>query len=307
MNVSEAELDLSIIIVNWNTRALLAQCLRSVYETAGDLKCEVIVVDNASTDGSAEMVSREFPSVRLVRNSENIGFARANNTAMAFAKGRYMLLLNSDTIVTQGALQALVRLADRQPRAGIIGAQLLNVDGSFQASYTSFPNLWQEFLILSGLGRLLYRRWYPSHDAGTKSSQVMGYVEGACLLVRPKAVREVGGLDESYFMYAEEVDWCFAMKSKGWQIWYEPEAKVIHLGGGSSQNRKPEREGDLYRSRIHFMNKNRNKINAMALKFLIYFFVSLKIIFHAFLRLISDGRVGRQVISIRQLSRKLSG
>lgn len=295
-------LDVSIIIVNWNTRDLLADCLDSITQTASDLIFEIIVVDNASTDDSQTMVRQRFPHVRLIANQENVGFARANNQGMAASSGRHALLLNSDALLTPGALQALVSLADAKPRAGIVGAQLLNPDGSFQASHTTFPNLWQEFLILSGIGRLLRGRWYPSHGPEEgKGPQIVDYVEGACLLVRRKAFEDVGGLDEDYFMYAEEVDWCYDMREKGWQVWYQPAAEVIHLGGGSSRNRRTQREGDLYRSRVRFFRKHYGDIAARLLKLQIYGFTAVKIAVHGLLRLLSNGRCGRPVVPLREL------
>jgi N-acetylglucosaminyl-diphospho-decaprenol L-rhamnosyltransferase len=304
--VNAERVDVSVIIVNWNTRDLLVQCLLSLYDTADDLDFEVIVVDNASADGSAEIVCREFPQVRLIQNAENVGFARANNQAMAVSQGRYVLLFNSDAIATPGAIQSLVSLADAELRAGIVGAQLLNPDGSFQASHTPFPTLWQEFLILAGLGRLLRGRWYPSRGPEEdKSPQVVDYVEGACMLVRREAFEDVGGLDEAYFMYAEEVDWCYAMREKGWQVWYQSAAKVIHLGGGSSQNRRPQREADLYRSRVRFFRKYYGDRAASLLKLQIYGFTAIKIAVHGLLRLASGGRYGRSVVPLPHLAMKL--
>lgn len=299
-------IDVSVIILNWNTRDLLAQCLRSVYDTISDLKFEAIVVDNASMDGSVEMVCRAFPQVRLITNAENLGFARANNQAMAASYGRFMLLFNSDAIATPGAVQALVGLADREPHAGIIGAQLLNPDGSFQASHTPFPNLWQEFLVLTGLGRLLRGRWHPSRGPEEdKGPQIVDYIEGACMLVRRAAFEDVGGMDEGYFMYADEVDWCYTMRQKDWQVWYQPVAKVIHLGSASSRNRRPQREGDLYRSRVRFFRKHYGNNAAWLLKVQICILTAVKIVFHGALSLCTGGRYGRPVVSLRHLAREL--
>ncbi len=298
--------DTSIIILNWNTRDMLARCLESIAQTVGALNAEIIVVDNASTDGSQAMLRSQFPYVRLIQNDENVGFAKANNQAMAICQGRYALLLNSDTLLLDGALRAMLDLAEAQPRAGIVGAQLLNPDGSFQASYTRFPNLRQEFLILSGLGRQLYGRWYPSYGPEEdKGSQVADYVQGACLLVRRQAFEEVGGLDECYFMYAEEVDWCFTMREMGWQVWYQPAAKVIHLGGGSSRGRQTRREADLYRSRVRFFRKHYGNRAARLLKLQIYAFTAIKIAAHGLLRLVSGGRCGRQVVPLGHLMTEL--
>jgi N-acetylglucosaminyl-diphospho-decaprenol L-rhamnosyltransferase len=298
--------DVSLIIVNWNTCDLLADCLHSIERATEGLDLEIIVVDNASTDGSQTMVQQQFPHVCLITNVENVGFARANNQGLAMSRGRYALLLNSDTLVTPGSFQTLVRLADTKPRAGIVGAQLLNLDGSFQASHTPFPNLWREFLILSGVGRMLYGRWYPSHGPEEdKGPQMVDYVEGACMLVRREAFEDVGGLDEGYFMYAEEVDWCYAMQEKGWQVWYQPAAMVIHLGGGSSQNRRPQREGTLYRSRVRFFRKHYGGKAVCLLKMQIYSLTVIKIIVHRLLRLVSGGRYGRSVVPLRHLATDL--
>jgi hypothetical protein len=300
--------DVSVIIVNWNTRALLADCLASVAQTAGELTCEVIVVDNASTDGSAAMVRERFPHVRLMANTDNVGFARANNQALAASQGRYRLLFNSDAALLPGALQALVSLAEAQPRAGIVGAHLRNRDGSFQASHSPFPTAWQEFMILSGLGRMLRGRAYPSHGPEEeRGPQPVDYVEGACLLVRREAYEQVGGLDEGYFMYAEEVDWCYAMRQRGWQVWYQPAARVLHAGGASSQNRRPQREGDLYRSRVRFFRKHYGDAAARWLKVQILGWTALKSAAHSALRLLSRGRYGRPVVSPRYLVAQLRG
>ncbi|MEJ2557926.1 MAG: glycosyltransferase family 2 protein [Anaerolineae bacterium] len=293
---------MSAIVVNWNTHDLLAQCLASLLDTIGSLDMEVLVVDNASSDGSQAMVRSRFPDVRLIENRENVGFARANNQATALSRGRYMLMINSDAIATPGAIQSMVDLADAESRAGIVGAQLLNPDGSFQASHTSFPTLWQEFLILTGLGRLLRGRWYPSRGpTQDRGPQIVDYVEGACLLVRRQAIEEVGGLDEGYFMYAEEVDWCYAMKQGDWQVWYQPNARIIHYGGASSCHRRTQREADLYRSRVRFFRKHYGDRAAIGLKMLIYGLTVVKIVIHRPLRLISRNRRGRAIVSMNDL------
>jgi N-acetylglucosaminyl-diphospho-decaprenol L-rhamnosyltransferase len=299
-------LDLSVIIINWNTCELLSNCLDSLSQVGGGLAVEVTVVDNGSTDGSQAMLRERFPHVRLVQNDENVGFARANNQGMAVSRGRYALLLNSDALLLANAVPAMLELAEKQPRAGIIGPRLLNADSTFQASHTPFPNLWQEFLILSGLGRLLHGRRYPSRGPEEdKGPQVVDYVEGACLLVRREAFEDAGGLDEGYFMYAEEVDWCYTMREKGWQVWYQPAATVIHLGGGSSRGRQVRREADLYRSRIRFFQKHYGNGAARLLKLQIYAFTAIKTIVHGLLRMVSGGRYGRQVVPLRYLIAEL--
>lgn len=300
--------DVSIIIINWNTRDLLAACLRSIDRTANEINPEIIVVDNASRDDSCEMVRRDFPQVRLIENSENVGFARANNQAARIALGQTIFLFNSDAELQAGSLQRMLDLIKKEPKAGIVGAHLLNPDGSFQASYTPFPTLWREFLILSGLGRTFKGRWYPSHGPDVaKGAQAVDYVEGAALLIRREVYLQLHGLDEGYFMYAEEVDLCYTFHKAGWQVWYQPEAHILHHGGASSRNRRTQREGDLYRSRVRFFRKHYGNWTANLLKLQIYMLTAVKLVFHKMLRLLSLGHHYRPVISLRDLSGQLKG
>jgi GT2 family glycosyltransferase len=297
---------ISIIIINWNTRELLAKCIDSIEQTANGLNLEIIVVDNASGDGSQAMVQEKYPHVRLIANQENVGFAKANNQAMRVAGGDYFLLWNSDAFATPRAIQALLQLAEREPKAGIIGAQLRNADQTFQASHTLFPSQWQEFLILTGLGRTLSGNHYPSFGPEEeKGPQIVDYVEGACLMVRSQTYQEIGGLDEGYFMYAEEVDWCYSTREHGWQVWYQPQAKVIHLGGASSTGRRTHREADLYRSRIRFFRKHYGSRSAQLLKMQIYLLTAVKGLVHGTLRRLSGGRYGRPVVSLQYLATQL--
>lgn len=297
---------ISIIILNWNTRDLLAQCLDSIERHKGEFQLEILVVDNASNDGSQAMLKEKYPQIRLIINSQNVGFAKGNNQAMQVAQGDYFLLWNSDTFAIPGAMQSLLYLAEKEPKAGIVGAQLRNADNSFQASYSPFPNQWREFLILTGLGRTFLDHAYPSlGPEEEKGPQIVDYVEGACLLVRRQAFQEVGGFDEAYFMYAEEVDWCYRMAKHGWQVWYQPQAKVIHLGGASSAGRRTHREADLYRSRIRFFRKHYGGHSAQFLKIQIYTLTALKTVIHGMVRLLTGGRYGRQVVSLQHLATQL--
>ena len=297
---------ISIIILNWNTRELLAQCLDSIEQHRGDLKLEIIVVDNASTDGSQAMLMNKYPQIKLITNGLNVGFAKGNNQAMQVAQGDYFLLWNSDAFATAGAIQSLLHLAEKEPKAAIVGAQLRNADNSFQASYSPFPNQWREFLILTGLGRALLSPAYPSLGPDDeKGPQLVDYVAGACLLVRRQAFQEVGGFDEGYFMYAEEVDWCYTIAKHGWQVWYQPDAKVIHLGSASSAGRQTHREADLYRSRIRFFRKHYGSRSAQLLKIQIYTSTALKNVIHGILRSLTGGRYGRPVVSLQHLATQL--
>ena len=300
--------DLSVIILSWNTCAILEKCLDVLEKFDDGIPFETLVVDNGSTDGSQEMVRSMFPKVSLYQSEENLGFARGNNRGIDLTDGAYVLLLNSDAFLTEGALSALLKIIEQYPQAGIVGAQLVNPDGSFQASHSRFPGLWQEFLILSGLGRFFYGSFYPSRGPEVKKGpQEVDYVEGACLLVRREALENAGKLSEAFFMYAEEVDWCFAMKKAGWEVWYQPDATIIHLGGASSQNRRTSREGDLYRSRVIFFKKNYGPIKAFFLKWMILGSVGIKNMVHGLTRLLSGGKKGRVVIPFRDVLEKMRG
>jgi N-acetylglucosaminyl-diphospho-decaprenol L-rhamnosyltransferase len=256
-------IDLSVIIVNWNTRDLLAQCLQSVYDTVQGLEFEVFVVDNASTDGSAEMVRERFSQVRLIENRENAGFVRANNQAMALAEGRYSLLLNSDAALHPGALEALVCFLDEHPQAGIAGGKLLNPDDTFQASFMDFPTLWAEFLLLTKLHLLLRSSHFPSHSLEeSRDVQEADWVPGACLMVRREVVEKVGGLDEEYVMYSEEVDWCWRVKQAGWGVYYVPQAEIVHWGGQSIEQVPIQKRAWVYRSKWLFFRKRRGQLHA---------------------------------------------
>jgi len=296
----------SVVIVTWNTRDLTGESVQSVLSNAAGQVSEIIVVDNASTDGTAEMITERFPAVRVLRNGRNVGFAAANNQGAAASASEVLLLLNSDARLLPGALAAMVEILEREPRAAIVGARLVSADGSFQASHSRFPNLMREFLILSGLGRLLLGRRYPSRGPETeRGPQVVDYVEGACLLVRRQVYQGVGGLDASYFMYSEEVDLCYALRREGWQVWYQPAAVVVHLGGASSRTRPAGREAALYRSRVRFFRKHYGRGQAAVLKLMIYSLTMLKQVLHAVLRAATGGRRGRQVVGWRELQASL--
>lgn len=228
-------MDLSVIIVSYNTRELLRDCLHSL-ASAGAVQFEVLVVDNASADGSAEMVGQSFPDVQLIVNDHNAGFAAANNIGLRRARGRYLLLLNSDTRVLDGALARMVQFMDAHPAAGYCGPCLLNADDSHQASARRFPTPLSRAWAMSGMaGR--YPRSRHALDlhwqGGAQGTYRVDWLSGACLMVRAAAVEQVGVLDESFFMYFEETDWCRRMARGGWEGWYIGDARVVHLGGGS--------------------------------------------------------------------------
>lgn len=292
----------AIVIPSWNTRDLLGACLQSIADTCAGTDTETIVVDNGSRDGSPDLVRERFPGVRLIQNTENAGFARACNQGIAATTAPYVLLFNSDARLEPGSLQALLSRVEAQPRCAIVGALIRNADGTFQASFSDFPSLRQELLMLTGLGRLLYGRWYPSHDAGEQRGALpVAWISGAAMLVRRVAIEQVGGFDERYFMYAEEMDLCCRCVRAGWQVWYEPAAVVLHLGGASSRSQPAQREIQLYSSRVRFYGTHSGVWHARAAAAMIVAITALKGPLHALVRRVSGGRHGRTVAPPRAL------
>lgn len=262
-------MNLSIVVVSWNTCELLASCLRSVYETAGDLAFEVFVVDNASTDGSAEMVLGQFPQVRLITNRQNLGFARANNQAIRESRGRLVLLLNSDTEVRRGALQALIAFMDSHPQAGAAGARLLNADGSLQPSCHPMLTPWREFWRLLFLEGIYRRATYDMAHWDVHAPREVEVIKGACLMLRREALDQVGLLDESYFMYTEEVDLCYRLRRVGCKLYWVPQAEVVHYGEASSRKVADAMYVQLYRSKVQFYRKTGGEARARLFKVLL--------------------------------------
>lgn len=261
-------LDLGIVIVNYNTRDLLRECLASVYAGRGTFSYGVWVVDNASTDGSAEMVAREFSQAHLIVSPVNDGYAYANNLglkAMGFSDvaaeaPSFVLLLNPDTILPPRALAQMLGFARSRPSAGVVGPRLVLADGTLdKACRRSFPTPVRSFYRLSGLGRLFPRsRRFGSYNLtylDPNQEAEVDAVVGAFMLLRAQAIRDSGLLDETFFMYGEDLDWCFRIKQAGWQIRYNPDCTVLHYKRASSrQSRKAQYE--FYRAMLLFYRKH---------------------------------------------------
>ncbi len=275
-------LDVSIIIVNWNAEALLARCLRCVQTTVEKVGYEVIVIDNASTDGSIAMLKQDFPDVIRIENADNRGFAGANNQGMAIAQGRYWLLLNSDAFVEPGTIDAMVAFADAHPEAGMTACKLLYEDRRLQPSCYNFPTLKTEFYTALQLDKLLPKSrefgqflmtWWDFNDV-----REVDVVMGAFMLVRREAVQQVGMMDASYFMYSEEVDWCYRFMQAGWKIIYNPTVQTVHLWGGSSKQVKTEMFLQMHRSKIEYFRKNYGRLSAFLLKWIMGFGAVLRVV-----------------------------
>ncbi len=266
-------LDLFIVIVSFNTRQLLKECLDSIYTSLAEstLTSEVIVVDNASRDGSAAMVQGYFPQARLIANEHNRGFAAANNQALralGYGAGNerypsspgYVMLLNPDTIVDGSALTTLVRFMDENPQAGACGARLLHSDGRFQHSAFAFPTLLQVFFDFFPINyRLTDSRLngrYPRRFYQAGRPFPIDHPLGATLVVRREIIEQVGLLDERFFIYCEEIDWCLRIKAAGWEIWCVPEAEIVHHVAQSTGQFRDQMFVALWKSRYQLFEKH---------------------------------------------------
>jgi len=231
--------DVSVIVVSFNTREILRQCLQSVVEEARTLDAEIIVVDNGSTDGSPEMVEVDFPQIVLLRSQINLGFAEGNNVALRQARGRYFVLLNSDAFFVPGALAQAIRHMDANPAAGLGGSRLIGRDGSSQPSSRSFHSIVGDAIVLTGLAAKFPRsKLFGRFDrtwADQNEAAPVDWVPGAFTILRPSALERVGYFDPSFFLYYEEVDLCRRMKRAGIPVWYWPDIVVVHIGGESSR------------------------------------------------------------------------
>jgi GT2 family glycosyltransferase len=253
---------LSVLIVTYETRRALEACLHSIAPERDSLPLEVIVVDNASTDGTVAAVTKKFPWVDIVANRENVGFARAANQAMTLARGDFLLLLNPDTVVPNGSLSAALTRLGEQPEVGMLGCKLVRPDGTFDhACKRGFPTIASSLYYFLGLSQLMPRSpRFAHYTAGSLGRDEVGLVDavnGAFMLVRRDAVAEVGLMDERFWLYAEDLDWCRRFWEHGWQILYWPQAEVIHIKGASAGNhRSPKLNRVFHRSIWLFYEKH---------------------------------------------------
>lgn len=252
--------DLSICTVSWNTRRDLERALESVVNSDAGVEVEVVVLDNGSGDGSGEMVRERFPGVKLVESEENTGYARGYNRAAREARGRHLLMLNPDTVVRPGALKRMVEFLDSEAKAGAAGPRLLNSDGSLQFSCRRFPRPLAAMFRNTPLGRMApgnrFTREYLMGEWEHERVREVDWISGAAMCIRREAWEEVGGFDEGYFMYAEDVDWCLRARAAGWGVYYVPEAVIVHRIGASSDQRPVAMVVEFHRSMARFYGKH---------------------------------------------------
>ena len=264
-------LDLGIVIVNWNTRDLLKRCLRTVFESEGDFSCRVVVVDNASEDGSAAMVRRLYPQADLIANAENVGYPRANNIGLRVlgyrgacdvdpSAPRYALLLNPDTEVPADALRQMIQFMDSRPDIGAAGPKLVLTDGSLdKACRRGFPTPMVSFYHYSGLAQLFPRNRrfgrYNMTFADEDQDLEVDSVVGAYMQVRKAAIERAGLLDEAFFMYGEDLDWAFRLKQVGYKVWYHP-AVIVHHVKRAASSKSPKAQFEFWRAMLIFYRKH---------------------------------------------------
>ncbi len=259
--------DISIVIVSFNTSAFLIECLYSIFSDLDHLDAEIWVVDNASTDGSPGEIKKHFPQVKLIENNRNVGFARANNQALCQATGRICMLLNPDTVIKSGALISIMSAFETNFQVGLVSPQLLNTDGSIQPSWGQFSSLWTEFFFQF----FLFKVFPSTFPLGNKIHWLQGkayntvheidWATGACLAFRREIIEKIGLLDESIFMYGEDMEWCWRMKKVGIHRIYWPEAKVFHLQNQASKSNYAQWIINYTYGQIKFIEKHRSKIS----------------------------------------------
>ena len=244
--------DLSIVIVSWNTKELTKACLESITATAGDLKMEVLVVDNASSDGSPAMVQQEFPNVTFIQNAVNVGFAKANNIGVRMATGKYVCLINSDVVVLSGALRSMFEFMEVNSNVGIIGPKMMTPLGTPGASCMRRPSLVLCLAEAVGLHWISNRFELHMHNYRSDVPQDVPVLNGWFWMVRRNALGHVGLLDERFFMYGEDIDWCTRFWQEGWRVVYLPTASAVHISGGSSARDPIRFYVQLQRARLQY-------------------------------------------------------
>jgi len=262
-NENASSVDVSVIVVAWNVKKLLQDCLESVYEQTKDVCFEVIYVDNASQDGSVEMVRERFPDVRIIENRENKGFIKANNQGIEIARGRYVLLLNSDTLVLDNAIAKTVQFADAHPDAAVVGCRVLNPDRTLQRTCFMYPSVLNTLLAATYLYKVFPRSKFFGRERMTwwafDDAREVETVCGCYSLVRREAIDQVGVMDETYFVYGDDPDWCYRFKKAGWRIMFTPIPQIIHYGGQNTSQMARKFRWQLLGSRLIFMRLHGNR------------------------------------------------
>jgi hypothetical protein len=273
--------DVSVSIVNYNAKEYLDRCLTSLYKSIKNHSFEVVVVDNFSSDGSSDLVRLKFPGVKLIQNTSNLGYTKANNIGIKRSTGKYVISLNSDTKVSGNAIDRLIEFMDSNPDAGAAGPKLLNSDGTLQMQCRrGFPTLINSLFYFSGLNRLFPKSkllgGYLLTYLDDKNTVEVDSLCGAAMIVRRDVIDKVGLMDESYYMYGDDIDWCIRIKKAGWKIYYLPDAEIIHYGGISSRKRSYRSIFEFHRAMAVFYGKHYAKKRLFIFNWPVYAGIWLK-------------------------------
>lgn len=290
--------DLSVIIVNYNTKDLTLKCIKSVLAQKTDLKVDLVVVDNGSTDGAASQIKRQFPKVKLVVSETNLGFTGGNNLGIKRVVAKFYMLLNSDAFITDGSLDEFVRYA-QDSNLGVVGCKVLNPDGSFQASGGRLPTLSQVLLWLSGIDDLLKTASYQMRRIKDFETGKIGWISGTVMLISDETIKKVGLLDTKLFMYGEDVEYCFRAWKRGIRVGWSDKLTVTHLGGASTNNPKFTQWRGEFKGLLYIYQKYYGKLATYLLRLMIYLFVTLRVIAFALIGKFSYSKTyGKIIFSI---------
>ena len=289
---------LSVIIVNRNTAELLVRCLNNIFGSELPSRPEVLVVDNGSTDDSVARARAAHPEVTIIEAGRNLGFAVANNRALERATGEFLLLVNTDALLEPDCAGKLLELMDSNPKAGMVGPQLLNEDGSLQTSYEAVPTLGTETLNRSLLKRLFPSR-FPSKTRNLNAPEPVEALIGAVMLIRRKALEQVGEFDEAYFFFLEETDLAVRMRRAGWKIVHEPRARAVHLQGATAKKLQEQARIEFYRSRYLFFEKHYGTTARTILSTVLTLNLTLNVLFLGAANCVTWGRVDSLTRSLR--------
>ncbi len=300
-------LDVSIVIVSYNVGVLLRACLESIYQSRSKNSYEIIVVDNASDEKETRELVTLFPNIRWIQNETNEGFATANNQAIQLAQGRYIWLLNPDTIVYENTMDNLVSALDDDKSLAACGSRLINSDGSLQASCHPFPTLWREFVRLFHLELLFPNTCYKMQNWSLDRIHNVDNVQGASLLIQGSAFKKIGLLDENFFMYTEEVDFNYRLQLAGWKNAWVPNSIVMHYGGQSTQQQLTPMFLQLYKTKIYFFRKHYGKLSALSYKMILFIAAVVRVITGFFINILKTSPDSRGLIkNYSQLLLKIS-
>jgi GT2 family glycosyltransferase len=245
-------ISISIIIVNWNSFDFLKQCINSIYEYIEDLNYEIIIIDNASTDRSTELIEKYFPNVILIKNTENLGFARANNIGISLSRGEFLFFINSDILLFDKIFKRILKHMNDNPSIGLLGPKILNPDHSLQLSARKFPNFFANMSRVFALDRIFPSINFHSHN----KIEEVDILSGCFWVARKKAIDDIGALDDQFFIYGEDKDWSTRFKNGGWKVLYFPTVEVIHFGGRSSSNAPIKFYLEMQKANLLFWRKH---------------------------------------------------